>query len=77
MSTNHSQEAESRQLLDLFVQETRRRLRAEVLAALKLDIDKAMDDAVAELKPQIESYYDNRRGGMVHHLLVSRRGERA
>jgi hypothetical protein len=54
-------ECENRTYLDLFVQHTRKQLEAEILAACRSSIDKAVDQAIADLRPQIEQFYDQSR----------------
>lgn len=65
-------EFQNRTYLDLFVRHVREQLEAEILAACRSTIDKAVDQAVADLKPQIEQQYDVRRD-QTAVILVTRK----
>jgi hypothetical protein len=51
-------QAEDRVLLDLFIQHTRSNLEAEIIAACKPSIDRAVDQAIKELQVDINRHYD-------------------
>ena len=51
-------------LLALFIENTRKSLEKQIVAALKPAINSAIDHAIAELRPQIQKQFDMRRQEM-------------